>query len=108
MNNFNLVPTQVKKELKRKVNRKNEINMVGKTSMLYSSKLLTYICIEEEVGALSIGLGPNLARDAVINAVELASYDQMKQTILKISDFTRNVFTHLLSGLGAGSFCCIY
>lgn len=81
MNNFNLVPTQVKKELKRKVNRKNEINMVGKTSMLYSSKLLTCICIEEEVGALSIGLGPNLARDAVINAVELASYDQMKQVL---------------------------
>ncbi|KAI3783357.1 hypothetical protein L1987_42436 [Smallanthus sonchifolius] len=37
---------------------------------------------------------------AIINVAELASYDQVKQTILKIPGFTDNVFTHLLSGLG--------
>ncbi|TKY63415.1 Mitochondrial uncoupling protein 1 [Spatholobus suberectus] len=53
-------------------------------------------------------LGPNIARNAIINAAELASYDQVKQTILKIPGFTDNVVTHLLAGLGAGFFAvCI-
>ncbi|GJT31450.1 mitochondrial uncoupling protein 1 [Tanacetum coccineum] len=56
----------------------------------------------EGVRALWTGLGPNVARNAIINAAELASYDQVKQTILKIPGFTDNVLTHLLSGLGAG------
>ncbi|KAJ8484764.1 hypothetical protein OPV22_017249 [Ensete ventricosum] len=49
-----------------------------------------------------------VACNAIINAAELVSYDQVKQTILKIPGFTDNVFTHLLSGLGAGFFAvCI-
>ncbi|CAL5351376.1 unnamed protein product [Camellia sinensis] len=62
----------------------------------------------EGLGALWTGLGPNRARNAIINAAELASYDQVKQTLLKIPGFTDNVFTHMLSGLGAGFFAvCI-
>nr|GFA94989.1 mitochondrial uncoupling protein 1 [Tanacetum cinerariifolium] len=57
---------------------------------------------QEGVRALWTGLGPNVARNAIINAAELANYDQVKQTILKIPGFTDNVLTHLLSGLGAG------
>ncbi|KAK1565282.1 hypothetical protein Q3G72_023186 [Acer saccharum] len=54
------------------------------------------------------GIGPNVARNAIINAAELASYDQVKQTILKIPGFTDNVVTHLFAGLGAGFFAvCI-
>jgi solute carrier family 25 uncoupling protein 8/9 len=37
----------------------------------------------EGVGALWTGLGPNIARNAIINAAELASYDQIKETLLK-------------------------
>lgn len=49
-----------------------------------------------------------MARNAIINAAEVASYDQVKQTILKIPGFTDNVSTHLLAGLGAGFFAvCI-
>ncbi|XP_042944197.1 mitochondrial uncoupling protein 1 isoform X1 [Carya illinoinensis] len=63
---------------------------------------------QEGLGALWTGLGPNVARNPIINAAELASYDQAKQTILKIPGFTDNILTHLLSGLGAGFFAvCI-
>ncbi|PWA88870.1 mitochondrial uncoupling protein 1 [Artemisia annua] len=70
----------------------------------YSGALNAYSTIvrQEGVRALWTGLGPNVARNAIINAAELASYDQVKQTILKIPGFTDNVLTHLLSGLGAG------
>ncbi|XP_047329916.1 mitochondrial uncoupling protein 1-like [Impatiens glandulifera] len=70
----------------------------------YSGALNAYSTIarQEGVKALWTGLGPNVARNAIINAAELASYDQVKETILKIPGFTDNVVTHLLSGLGAG------
>lgn len=76
----------------------------------YSGSLNAYSTIikQEGVRALWTGLGPNVARNAIINAAELASYDQVKETILKIPGFSDNVFTHLLSGLGAGFFAvCI-
>jgi len=38
---------------------------------------------QEGVGALWTGLGPNIARNGIINAAELASYDQVKQVISK-------------------------
>ncbi|KAL3690707.1 hypothetical protein R1sor_004358 [Riccia sorocarpa] len=56
----------------------------------------------EGVKALWTGLGPNVARNALINAAELASYDQVKQTLLKLPGFSDNVVTHILSALGAG------
>ena len=34
------------------------------------------------------GLGPNIARNAIINAAELASYDQIKQSMLASGMFT--------------------
>ena len=34
---------------------------------------------QECVGALWTGIGPNIARNSIINAAELASYDQVKQ-----------------------------
>nr|CAD1818293.1 unnamed protein product [Ananas comosus var. bracteatus] len=72
----------------------------------YSGALNAYSTIirQEGVGALWTGLGPNIARNAIINAAELASYDQVKETILKIPGFKDDIFTHLLSGLGAGFF----
>ncbi|XP_042066473.1 mitochondrial uncoupling protein 1-like [Salvia splendens] len=76
----------------------------------YSGAVSAYSTIvkQEGVKALWTGLGPNVARNAIINAAELASYDQVKETILKIPGFTDNVVTHILSGLGAGFFAvCI-
>ncbi|KAM5583392.1 mitochondrial uncoupling protein 2 [Rosa sericea] len=72
----------------------------------YSGAKDAYFTIvrQEGLGALWTGLGPNVARNAIINAAELASYDQVKETVLKIPGFTDNIFTHLLAGLGAGFF----
>ncbi|CAI9301248.1 unnamed protein product [Lactuca saligna] len=75
----------------------------------YTGALNAYHTIikEEGVVALWTGLGPNIARNAIINAAELASYDQVKQSVLKIPGFTDNIFTHLLAGLGAGFFAVL-
>ncbi|TKY65906.1 Mitochondrial uncoupling protein 1 [Spatholobus suberectus] len=43
----------------------------------YSGSLNAYSTIQG-VGALWTGIGPNIARNAIINAAELASYDQVK------------------------------
>lgn len=70
----------------------------------YSGAMNAYSTIvkQEGVKALWTGLGPNVARNAIINAAELASYDQVKQTLLKLPGFSDNIVTHILSGLGAG------
>ncbi|KAF5727350.1 mitochondrial uncoupling protein 2 isoform X1 [Tripterygium wilfordii] len=76
----------------------------------YSGALDAYLTIVRQEGlrALWTGLGPNIVRNAIINAAELASYDEVKQIILQIPGFMDNVFTHLLAGLGAGFFAvCI-
>ncbi|CAN6556544.1 unnamed protein product [Malus baccata var. baccata] len=72
----------------------------------YTGSLDAYSTIvrQEGLGALWTGLGPNVARNAIINAAELASYDQVKETILKIPGSTDNILTHLLAGLGADFF----
>ncbi|XP_010553254.1 PREDICTED: mitochondrial uncoupling protein 1-like [Tarenaya hassleriana] len=51
----------------------------------YTGSLNAYSTIvkQEGVRALWTGLGPNVARNAIINAAELASYGQVKETILK-------------------------
>ncbi|XP_027109990.1 mitochondrial uncoupling protein 2 isoform X2 [Coffea arabica] len=76
----------------------------------YSGALDAYYTIAKQEGlaALWTGLGPNIARNAIINAAELASYDHVKESILKFPGFSDNVLTHLLAGLGAGFFAvCI-
>lgn len=51
----------------------------------YTSSITAYrtIISTEGVAALWTGLGPNIARNAIINAAELASYDQIKESLLK-------------------------
>ncbi|KAL4558177.1 hypothetical protein LXL04_036375 [Taraxacum kok-saghyz] len=75
----------------------------------YSGALNAYYTIIKEDGVIALwtGLGPNIARNAIINAAELASYDQVKQSVMKIPGFTDNIFTHLLAGLGAGFFAVL-
>ncbi len=48
------------------------------------------------------GYVPNAARFAVISAAELASYDHIKQTLLRSNMMRDDIPAHLLSGLGAG------
>ncbi len=46
---------------------------------------LILCCHQEGVTKLWTGLGPNVARNAIINAAELASYDQVKQVDININ-----------------------
>jgi solute carrier family 25 uncoupling protein 8/9 len=50
----------------------------------YPNAIKAYGIIRREEGMLGLwkGLGPNIARNAIINAAELASYDQIKVTVL--------------------------
>lgn len=50
----------------------------------YPGALAAYgiIARTEGLAALWTGVGPNMARNAIINAAELASYDQIKETLL--------------------------
>lgn len=89
-----------------KVRMQGEGKLAPGVARRYSSALAAYgiIAREEGVAGLWKGLGPNVARNAIINAAELASYDQIKQSLLASGYFTDNVVTHLVSGLGAGFF----
>ena len=75
----------------------------------YPSALGAYAAIVRTEGlrALWTGLGPNVARNAIINAAELASYDAIKQRILAVPGVEDGVPVHLASGLGAGFFAVV-
>ncbi|GAB2286336.1 Mitochondrial uncoupling protein 2 [Dionaea muscipula] len=76
----------------------------------YSGAIDAYMTIVRQEGLLALwtGVGANIARNAIVNAAELASYDHVKETVLTIPGFTDNAFTHTLAGLGAGFFAvCI-
>lgn len=86
-----------------KVRMQAEGRLPEGTPKKYPSALSAYriIARDEGVSGLWKGLGPNIARNAIINAAELASYDQVKQSLLS-AGLADNTGTHLLSGLGAG------
>ena len=46
---------------------------------------------------------PNVMRNSIINAAELASYFQIKQTVLKYTPLKDNILCHFVCGLGAGT-----
>lgn len=48
-----------------------------------------------------VGVGPNIIRNSVINASELAAYDQLKQ-LANGFGMPNNIFTHIACAFGAG------
>ena len=52
------------------------------------------------------GLGPNIARNAVINTAELATYDQIKQSVKDAGYLEEGTPLHITAALGAG-FCAV-
>jgi len=86
-----------------KVRMQSEGRLPPGTLKKYPSAMSAYSIIAKEEGIAGLwkGLGPNVARNAIINAAELASYDQVKQTLLSVG-MKDGVQTHLLSALGAG------
>lgn len=89
-----------------KVRMQAEAKLPAGAPRTYTSSIAAYgmIVRTEGVRALWTGLSPNIARCAIINAAELATYDQIKQTLLKTGLFQDNVFCHLACGVGAGFF----
>jgi solute carrier family 25 uncoupling protein 8/9 len=73
----------------------------------YPSAFAAYGIIAKQEGVLALwtGLTPNVARNSIINAAELASYDQVKSSLLA-NGMEDGIPTHLLSGLGAGFVAC--
>eukprot|EP01026_Neomeris_dumetosa_P014160 TRINITY_DN1508_c0_g1_i12.p1 TRINITY_DN1508_c0_g1~~TRINITY_DN1508_c0_g1_i12.p1 ORF type:complete len:298 (+),score=29.93 TRINITY_DN1508_c0_g1_i12:85-978(+) len=93
-----------------KVRMQAEGKLPAGTPKKYPSAIAAYgiIAREEGLARMWTGLGPNIARNAIINAAEMASYDQIKQSLMATGYFKDNVQTHLISGLGAGFFAvCI-
>lgn len=67
------------------------------------------IVAEKGLAGLWIGVGPNIMRNAIINAAEIASYDQYKQ--LATQNFGMHpsaFFTHFICAFAAGfnAVCC--
>ena len=91
-----------------KVRMQAEGKLPAGTPKKYPSALSAYgiIVKQEGVAALWTGLTPNIMRNSIINAAELASYDQFKQTFLGIG-MKDDVFTHIGSALGAGFVACV-
>lgn len=55
---------------------------------------------------LWVGWGPNVMRNSIINAAELAAYDQFKQTFL-LMGMPDNILMHISCAFGAGFVACI-
>jgi len=89
-----------------KVRMQSEGKLAPGVPKKYTSAVGAYgvIVREEGMAGLWKGLGPNIARNAIINAAELASYDQIKQSLLASGLFQDNIVTHIAAGLGAGFF----
>ena len=90
-----------------KVRMQAEGKLPAGVAKRYPSALGAYGIIAKQEGILALwtGLTPNVARNAVINAAELASYDQVK-SYLMANGMEDGIPTHLLSGLGAGFVAC--
>jgi len=71
----------------------------------YSGSMDCYkkIISEKGVPGLWVGVGPNMARNAIINSAELASYDQFKQiAVQKLGMDPTAKTTHISCAFGAG------
>ena len=55
-----------------------------------------------------MGIVPNILRNSVINAAEIASYDQYKQMVLQYFGMRDGVPLHILCAAMAGFTACIF
>lgn len=60
------------------------------------------------IGGFWVGIIPNILRNSVINAAEIASYDQYKQMILQYIGMRDGVPLHILCAAMAGFTACIF
>lgn len=93
-------PTDVVKVRLQAQNRNTEAT--GKVR--YNGTLDCYkkIIAADGVKGLWIGIVPNIMRNSVINAAEIASYDQYKQMFLQYTRMPDDMRLHFLCGFMAG------
>ena len=51
---------------------------------------------------LWLGIIPNILRNSIINAAEIAAYDQYKEMFLRYTHFPDNIMLHFMCGFMAG------
>lgn len=78
----------------------------GGAPVRYASPTHAYraIATAEGVRGLWKGLMPNIARNCIVNAAELVTYDIVKETLLRRKLLSDNMVCHFVSAFGAG-FC---
>lgn len=71
---------------------------------LYNGSMDCYAKLYAQGGLANLwtGWGPNVMRNSIINAAELASYDQFKQSALASGYFVDGIPCHLTCAAGAG------
>lgn len=74
-----------------------------KKSSPRKGKILTYF----RVVGLWTGLGPNIIRNSIINAAEIATFDQVKDMIVRRNLMDDGIPCHLVSSAVAGFTACI-
>lgn len=91
-----------------KVRMQAEGKLPAGAARRYPSAVGAYFSIARTEGtaALWTGLGPNIGRNAIVNAAELASYDAIKQALIE-GGMADGVPVHLAAGLGAGFFAVV-
>eukprot|EP00929_Paragymnodinium_shiwhaense_P091568 TRINITY_DN51489_c0_g1_i1.p1 TRINITY_DN51489_c0_g1~~TRINITY_DN51489_c0_g1_i1.p1 ORF type:complete len:294 (-),score=52.88 TRINITY_DN51489_c0_g1_i1:293-1174(-) len=87
-----------------KVRMQSEGQLAEGAQRKYRSALGAYktIAQQEGVAALWTGVGPNIARNSIMNAAELATYDEFKERLQRTGLFADGTPLHLTSALAAG------
>lgn len=81
----------------------------GNGGVFYNSSMDAYRTIyrTEGVAGLWKGLGPNIARNSVVNAAELVCYDTVKEALIERRLLADGFLCHLTSAFSAG-FCATF
>lgn len=86
-----------------------KVKMQAKSGIKYRNSLQAYKMIYRSEGLPGLwkGLGPNVARNATVNAAELVCYDTIKDLLIRRLHFQDNLICHFYSAFGAGFFATV-
>mmetsp|Transcript_7409 Transcript_7409/g.12515 ORF Transcript_7409/g.12515 Transcript_7409/m.12515 type:complete len:116 (-) Transcript_7409:114-461(-) len=87
-----------------------QANRIDGTSKRFTGSLDCYkhIIKSEGVGGLWRGWTPNVIRNPIVNAAELASFDQYKEMVLRKGLLNDNIICHLTCASLSGITACVF
>lgn len=93
-----------------KVRMQAQARAVDPSQIKYKGSIDCYrkIYAADGIPGFWVGIIPNILRNSVINAAEIASYDQYKQMFLQYTRFPDNISLHMLCGFMAGFTATIF